>query len=169
MGRPQGTKKLVSDKISQLEGNRTSTQSQSPDSLPTVDFASSQDCSIKVCVCVCACVLMHGCACLCVCWSHLDSEVPVYMRGVSKEAFWTQRPVCVCVCVCVSVCLSLSPRKTSGPPGLRGSCMRVCLCACVSECVCIYMYMCVMFPRKPPGPTWIQRPVCMYVCVSLCV
>ena len=103
MGRPQGIKKLVSDKISQLERNRTSTQTQSPDSLSTVDFADSQDCSIKVCVRVC------------VCWSHLDSEVPVYMRGVSKGASW-------------------SHLDSEAP---------ACLCVCVSECVCIYICMCV--------------------------
>ena len=131
MGRPQGTKKLVSDKISQLEGNRTSTQSQSPDSLPTVDFASSQDCSIKVCVCVC--MRAHAWVCVSVC-----VLVPPGLRSPCVHAWCFQGSlldsearVCVCVCVCLSVCLSLSKEDFWSPWTQR------LLHACVSVCMCV--------------------------------
>ena len=106
MGRPQGTKKLVSDKISQLEGNRTSPQTQSPDSLPTVDFASSQDCSIKVCVCVR--VRAHAWVCMSVC-----VLVPPGLRSPCVHVWCFQGSLLdseapACVCVCVHVCLSVS-------------------------------------------------------------
>ena len=133
MGRPQGTKKLVSDKISQLEGNRTSTQSQSPDSLPTVDFASSQDCSIKVCVCVC----VHACSCMgvrvCVCVGPTWTQ-----KSLCTCVVFPRKPsglrgpcVCVCVCVCLSVCLSLSKEDFWSPWTQR------LLHACVSVCMCV--------------------------------